>query len=57
MIQTQNVGIWKDNWLCQVPFLGLTCYKLFVEQTRSINVSKTGVGESSGEEDSLDLEP
>ena len=27
MIQTQNVGIWKDNWLCQVPFLGLTCYK------------------------------
>ena len=27
MTQTQSVGIWKDNWLCQVPFLGLTCYK------------------------------
>ena len=43
-----------------MPFLAshvISCVVVFVEKTRSINVSKTGVGESSGEEDSLDLEP
>ena len=38
MTQTQSVGIWKDNWLCQVPFLGLTCYK-FVQNCDLIRLT------------------